>query len=72
MSRAQLRQYFKDNGITLREIAETTGYAYSYTSDLLNGHTPLTDSARFRFVRLYPETAVFLLPELVPVNQDCK
>ena len=65
MANAQLYQFFKDNGITLKEVAERTEYHYTYVSELLNGLTPLTDSARFRFVTAFPETALFLLPDSV-------
>ena len=61
MARAQLYQWFKDNGISLREIAAATGYHYTYVSELLTGATPLTDGARMRFVETFPETAIFLL-----------
>ena len=63
MARAQLYQYFKDKGLTLRDVSERTGYHYTYVSDLVNGSTPLTDSARFRFIKAYPETSLFLLPD---------
>lgn len=64
MDNAQLYQWLKDEGITLKEAAATTGYAYQYLVGLVNGSQPMTDAARLRFVRAYPETAVFLIPEL--------
>jgi transcriptional regulator with XRE-family HTH domain len=68
MNNAQLYQHFKDNGITLEEIAEKTGYSLMYLLNMLQGHEPLTDSARFKFIRAYPKTAAFLVhqPESEP------
>ena len=60
----ELYQFFKERGIPVTEVVERTGYAYPYACELLNGTTPLTDSARFRFIRAYPETAPILVPEL--------
>ena len=65
MLQAQLYQYFKDQGITLVDIAAKTGYHYTYVSELMTGSTPLSASARLRFATAFPETAKFLLPELM-------
>lgn len=64
MSRSQLWQYLKDNGITQEEAAERLGYNLNYLNGVLVGRRALTDGVRFRFVECYPETAVFLLPHL--------
>jgi len=61
MSNADLYQYFKDNGIALEEIGQKTGYSLMYLLHMLQGLEPLTDSARFKFIQAYPETASFLL-----------
>ena len=65
MARAQLYQFLKDEGLTVKEVAERTGYNYTYVSELLNGKTPLSASARLRFIEAFPATALFLLPDSV-------
>lgn len=65
MDHAQLYKFLKDRGYTLRDIAEKTGYHYPYVCEILNGTQPLSDTARLRFARTFPETAQLLLPELV-------
>jgi len=65
MSRSQLWQYLKDNGITQEQAARQLGYTLNYVSGVLTGRKPLTDAVKFRFVEVYPETAAFLLPHLV-------
>ena len=67
MDHAQLYQFLKDRGYTLKDIAEKTGYHYPYVCEILNGTQPLSDTARLRFARTFPETAQHLLPELAPV-----
>ena len=70
----ELYQFFKERNIPTTQVAERTGYAYPYACELLNGTTPLTDSARLRFIRAYPETAPILVPELAAKNngeQNC-
>ena len=69
---AQLYQFFKDRGVLVKEVAERTGYSYNYVVDLLNGLTPLTDSARFRFMRAFPETAMFLMSPALQKEGDGK
>ena len=68
MSAAQLYQYFKDEGITPMEVAKKTGYQYNYIIAILNGRRELSDSARLRICRAYPNTAHFLVPELYQVG----
>ena len=71
MSQSQLWQFFKDQGISLADIAQKTGYHYTYVSELLTGSTPLTESAKLRFVRAFPATIPFLLPELIAAVGEC-
>ena len=66
MARAQLYQYFKDQGISPQQVADATGYTYNYVIELLRGTEPLTDAARFRFLKAYPPTARFLLADKEP------
>ena len=61
MAGTQLYQYFKDRDVTPQEVADATGYTYTYVIELLRGTEPLSDSARFRFLKAYPETTLFLL-----------
>jgi plasmid maintenance system antidote protein VapI len=64
MQHTALWQWLKDNGITQAEAAEATGYARSHISAILNGHYHLTPAVKLAFAKAYPETAMFLLPEL--------
>ena len=61
MANAQLYQYLKDKGIRPREAARLVGVSYQYMIELLNGTTAMTDSARLKIARAFPETAQFLL-----------
>jgi len=63
MDESRLWQFFKDEGITLEDISEKTGYALGYLVNLLHGRAPLNDRARFRLIQAYPETSEFLLQE---------
>jgi transcriptional regulator with XRE-family HTH domain len=63
MANAQLYAYLKDQGFTLADIAERTGYNYTYLSEMLSGREKLSDAARFRFIEAFPDTAQFLLPK---------
>lgn len=65
MANSQLYQFLKDEGYTLKEIVAATGYRYSYVCAVLNGTTPLTDAARYRFMAAFPGTRQFLLPEVI-------
>jgi hypothetical protein len=58
---AQLWQYFKDEGITPKDVAERTGYALAYVYHLIQGFAPLNDKARFRMIQAFPDTADLLL-----------
>lgn len=70
MENARVWQYLKDHGITQAEAAEATGYTPMHMNAILCGRAEFTDKARVRFVRAYPETAVFLLPEAVAKTTD--
>lgn len=73
MTAAQLWTYFKDNGHTIKDVSEKTGYAINYVYNLLNGSDPMNDRAKFRIMQAYPDTALFLLPPTVtPVVSDEK
>ena len=61
MTRAQLFQYFKENGITMEEIAEKTGYSTLYLTNMFYGNDRLNDRMRYKILVAYPETAAFLL-----------
>lgn len=65
MSRSQLWHYLKDKGITQEQAARKLGFTHAYVNRVLTGAAPLTDAVKFRFVQHYPETAAFLLPEMV-------
>lgn len=67
MENSQLRQYLKDSGYTLGQAAAKVGFTYVYMAEILNGTKPLTDSARFKIVRAFPDTAVFLLQLELPI-----
>ena len=58
---AQLWSWFKDEGITLEDIAEATGYTVRYVLDLLEGRHPLNNRARFAIIEAFPATADLLL-----------
>lgn len=66
MTQAQLFEFFKDNGIGVEEVAAKTGYAVLYITNLIYGQDRLNDRARFRILKAFPKTAVFLLPEAAP------
>ena len=61
MEAAQLWSYFKNEGITLEDIASDTGYSVRYVLDVLEGRHPLSDRTKFRIIDSFPETAAFLL-----------
>jgi len=61
MTERTLRSYFKSHGITARQIADRTGYDLTYLYGLLGGSERMTDSAKFRLIRAYPDLAVFFL-----------
>ena len=69
MENAQLRQHLKDSGYTIGQAASKVGFTYTYMAELLNGTVPLTDSARFKIVRAFPETAIFLLQIELPLPE---
>ena len=74
---AQLWQWLKDNGITQEEAARATGYTVNYLSSVLRGVVPLTGNVIIRIANVYPETALFLLPDrvvksLMPNAQWCE
>lgn len=70
MINEQLYSYLKSQGYSLGDIAEKTGYNYSHVGEILNGTTPFTDAARFRFIKAYPETVAFLMPSMNPDPDD--
>lgn len=57
-----LFRYFEDYGISLSDVAEKTGYKLTYLKNLRNGSNELTDAAKFRFIRHYPDTIKFFIP----------
>ena len=61
MHNAQLYQFLKDSGYTLTQAAAKIGFSYPYLSQLVSGAVPMTDSARLKIVRAFPETAPWLL-----------
>lgn len=69
MENAQLYQYFKDKGMRPAEVAHVLDMHPTYVSQLLHGSMPLTDSARFKIVKAFPETAAFLLQIELPVPE---
>lgn len=62
MSRSQLWQYLKDNGVKQQEAACAVGYSLNYVNSILTGRLPLTPAVQFRFMAAYPDTATFLMP----------
>ncbi len=50
-----LKQFFKNKGLTTREVAEMTGQDYARTSTLINNPDRMTDGARAKFLRVWPE-----------------
>jgi transcriptional regulator with XRE-family HTH domain len=50
-----LKQYFKEQGITTKEISERTGYSIGYVRNLLNTSNDFNDRARYRFLRAFPD-----------------
>lgn len=63
MGQTQLSVFFEKNDIGPREISKKTGYTIRYILNLTAGYDRLTDSARFKFIQAFPETAAFLLAE---------
>jgi hypothetical protein len=57
----RLAAHFKEVGTSVEVVAEKTGYKPGYIRQLFWGLDPLTDSARFKFIKAFPETAAFLL-----------
>jgi len=72
MANSQLFQFLKDNGYTRREAAAKIGFSYQYLVELLNGTTVMTDSARVKIVRAFPETAEWLLQLDLPLPETPK
>ena len=62
MMRKQLRLFFKNRGISRREIAERTGLNEGYINNLFSGADPLTASASYKFMRAFSETQAILMP----------
>lgn len=62
-TRVKLRAYFRTHDISPKDIAERTGYDMTYLYGLLGGSEKMTDAAKFRFIRAFPEVAVFFLSE---------
>jgi len=61
MDNETLWRYLKEKDIGIEDIDDKTGYALGYLVNLRLGRVPLSDSARFKFIRAYPETQEFLL-----------
>jgi len=62
---AQVYQYLKDQGLTAKEAARRIGLTYSYLVHVLRGTNRLTNSAKFKIMEAFPDTAKFLLPAIV-------
>ncbi len=61
MDGIMLGEHLKEHKIALPELAEKTGYNLAYLRQIIRGHAPFTDSARFRIIRTYPELADALM-----------
>ena len=47
--------------ITPGALAEKTGYNLAYVLQIIGGHVPFTDSAKFRIAQAFPELSVALM-----------
>lgn len=70
MANSQLYQLLKASGYTLTQAAAKIGFSYGYLSQIVVGERKLTDSARLKIVRAFPETAAFLLQIELPGVMD--
>ncbi len=69
---AQLYEHFKAQGIRPREAAYKAGISYQYMIELLNGSEKMTDSARAKISRAFPDTAPLLLQLELPLSTPQK
>ena len=72
MANSQLFQFLKDNGYTMSQAAAKIGFSYGYLVELLNGTEPMTDSARMKIARAFPETGAFILQLDLPMASESK
>ncbi len=61
MDGATLRKHLYHHKITSVELAERTGYNLAYVLQIIGGHVPFTDSAKFRIARAFPMLAGALM-----------
>lgn len=66
MDGATFRKHLYDHKITTRELAEKTGYNRAYVLQILGGHVPFTDSAKFKIAQAFPMLADALLTPKCP------
>lgn len=62
MTQAQLVQFFKENGVTPKDVANRTGYKPGYVYNVFRGYDKVSRSFCFAVLQAWPETAAFLLP----------
>lgn len=65
----QVRFYFFERDITLREAAKKIGYHHSYLSELL-ARDDLSNDQREKIVLAYPEMKSFLVPDWASSGDD--
>jgi len=61
MDGIMLGGYLKEHKIALPELAEKTGYNLAYLLQIIRGHAPFTDSAKFKIIMAYPRLADALM-----------
>ena len=56
----ELQRYFKERGISVKEIAQKIGYRQTFAYGILSGYYPMNDNRRALFVAAFPESEPFL------------
>ena len=64
-----LWKHLHTGGIGLEQLAEKTGYNLAYLLQIVSGYAPLSDQAKFRIVKAYPELADALMADAL-INKE--
>ena len=61
MDGTALWELLRERDIHLEQLAEKTSYSLAYLVQVVTGSTPLSDRAKFRIVKAFPELSVALM-----------